>query len=205
VNCRSGDTIAEEQSTANSHEQVLSALSQAATRLRVKLGESRDTVAEFDTPLEQATTPSLEALRAYSMRWRDFVNHGDATASVPAFQKAVEIDPQFAIAYAALANSYAEIGEISEAPKNARKAYELQVAWSTGKLGVEDAFLNPESGSAAYFGQFRKARDYFRKAVVAAEHAGEKEIAATYEAEQAVREAIVGKSLEARTRAASAL
>src|SRR5438309_8350122 len=84
VNCQSGDTLAEEQVTAASKEKVLDALGEAASKLRTELGESLATVQKFDVPLEQATTSSLEALKAYS--------RGD-------YENAIELDPNFALAY----------------------------------------------------------------------------------------------------------
>jgi predicted Ser/Thr protein kinase len=126
VNCRTGDSLAEEQATAGGKEQVLKAVGDAAAKLRNKLGESLNTVQKFDTPLEQATTPSLEALQAYSVGWKDMLEKGDSVAAVPLFQKAIGLDPNFAMAYNALGAMYANLGESTLAAKNSRKAYELR-------------------------------------------------------------------------------
>jgi serine/threonine protein kinase/tetratricopeptide (TPR) repeat protein len=126
VNCLTGDSLAQEQVTADGKERVLKALGEAATKLRAKLGESLSTVEKFDTPLEQATTPSLEALQAYSLGWKTRVGRGDSAAAVPLFQRAIRLDPNFAMAYASLATSYYVLGEASLAAENTRKAYELR-------------------------------------------------------------------------------
>jgi eukaryotic-like serine/threonine-protein kinase len=125
VSCRTGDTLAEEQGRATGKGQVLAAMDKAAATLRRKLGESLGTVEKFDTPLAQATTPSLEALKAYSLGAKA-LNGGDFTASVPAFQRAIALDPNFARAYSALSATYGNLGESSLAVENAKKAYELR-------------------------------------------------------------------------------
>jgi DNA-binding winged helix-turn-helix (wHTH) protein/tetratricopeptide (TPR) repeat protein len=125
VSCRTGDVLAEEQATADGKERVLKALGDAAEKLRGKLGESLSTVQKFDTPLEQATTPSLEALKAYSLGRKVFFAKGN-TAAVPFLKRAVELDPNFAIAYRALAAVYGNLGEPERMAENIRKAYELR-------------------------------------------------------------------------------
>ena len=125
VNCQTGDSLAEEQVRATGKEQVLSAMDRAAANLRAKLGESLSTVQKFDTPLEQATTPSLEALQAYSLG-RKTLEKVEFAASVPFFQRAIQLDPNFAMAYASLGTSYGDLGETSLAAENTRKAYELR-------------------------------------------------------------------------------
>ena len=126
VNCLTGDSLAQEQVTADGKERVLKALGEAATKLREKLGESLSTVQKLDTPLEQATTPSLEALQAYSLGWKTVVGKGDNAAAVPLFQRAIRLDPNFAMAYASLGVSYSNLGENSLAAENTRKAYDLR-------------------------------------------------------------------------------
>ena len=79
--------------------------------MRAKLGESLSTVQRLDTPVEQATTPSLEALQAYSFGRRTMVGKGEYAAAVPLFQRAIQLDPNFAMAYASLGTSYANLGE----------------------------------------------------------------------------------------------
>ena len=98
VNCQSGDTLAQEQVTASSKEKVLDALGDAASKLRGELGESLATVQKFDVPLSEATTSSLEALKAYSLGRKASSEKGHA-AALPYHQHAIELDPNFAMAY----------------------------------------------------------------------------------------------------------
>jgi serine/threonine protein kinase/Tfp pilus assembly protein PilF len=125
VNCRNGNTLAEEQVTAASKEKVLNALGAAATKLRGELGESLATVQKFDVPLEQATTGSLDALNAYGLALSTWDKKGDRD-SLPIFKKVVELDPNFAMAYGALATIYYNLGNSELARQNAAKAYELR-------------------------------------------------------------------------------
>jgi tetratricopeptide (TPR) repeat protein len=125
VNCQTGDSMAQEQVTADSKEQVLKALGQAATKLREKVGESLPSVQKFDTPLEQATTPSLEALKAYSLGCKTLDEKGDS-AAISLFKRAIELDPNFAMAYIYLGVSYFNLGETSLASESTQKAYELR-------------------------------------------------------------------------------
>ena len=335
VNCQTGEVLAQEQVQAEGKEKVLDALGGATSRLRGKLGESLSTVTAFDAPLAQATTPSFEALQAYSLGVRDMGGVTDFAGAVPLFQRAIRLDPNFAMAYAQLGVSYFMLGETSSATVNLRKAYDLrervserekfsiesyysyvltgnmekarrtnelwaqtyprdrvprtnlaviytnlgqyakalveareavrldprgltyaglvgiyvylnrledartaadeaqaknldssylhyylyqlaflrsdgpgmarQVSWATGKPAVEDVLLGYEADTAAYFGQLKKAREFSRRAVASAEHAEEKETAAGYEADAAVREALFGNASEARQQAAAAL
>ena len=126
VNCRTGDSLAQEQTTADGKERVLNGLGEAAAKLRQKLGESLSTVQKFDTPLEQATTPSLEALQAYSLGWKTQWVKSDFDAAVPFFQRAIQLDPNFAMAYASLGTSYWVPAETSLGAENMKKAYELR-------------------------------------------------------------------------------
>lgn len=336
VDCRTGDSLAEEQATADAKEQVLNVLGEVATKLRGRLGESLGTVRKFDTPIEQATTPSLEALQAYSLGMKALKGKSDFADAVPLFQRAVALDPNFAAAYAFLGLSYANLGETNLASESTRKAYELrervsepekflieanyyeyftgnlekarqtcelwaetyprddnprgigisinfflgqydraleearanlrlapaigigyaglvdsylalnrleevrataeeaqaknldspylrydlyqlaflqndaagmaqQLAWSAGKPGAEDLLLAMEAETAAYSGRLGKARDLSRRAIASAERVEEKETAAHYEADAALREALFGNAAEARERAAEAL
>jgi serine/threonine protein kinase/tetratricopeptide (TPR) repeat protein len=334
VNCANGETLASAEAEAPDKNHVLDALSKAASEMRGKLGESLSTVKQFETPIHEASTSSLEALQAYS-RGRQMVGANDFAGSIPVFQRAIQLDPNFAMAYGMLGTSYANIAEPGLAAQAARKAYELkdrvseveklyleshyyemasgdldkarqtfklqaqnypreetaptnlgvidvvlgdyddalkqaqdafklnpsglnysnlissfitlnrfdeakalaqdaqakkldsgylritiyqiallqndkttmaqQVAWSVGKTGVEDVFLAMEADTAAYGGQFRKARDFTRQAAASAERVDEKETAASYLAEAALREALVGNSNLAQEGAAAAL
>jgi eukaryotic-like serine/threonine-protein kinase len=335
VNCTNGESLASAEAQASDKSHVLDALGKAASEIRNKLGESLSTVQKLNTPLEQATTPSLEALQAYSLGWRTILG-GDSAAAVPLFQRAITLDPNFAAAYALLGISYSHLGESSLAAENMQKAFELrehvsereklglesafydvglgdlekaqqgfavwaetyprdpgprdrlgaiynafgeydkslaeyqealrlsqesggeyanivsayrslnrfdearstakealaknldspglhnelyllaflqndaagmqqQINWSAGKPEVEDALLANEADTAAYAGRLTSARGFARKAVISAERAGEKETAAGYEADAALREALFGIGAEARQRAAAAL
>ncbi len=126
VNCRTGDYLAQEQFTADGKENVLKALGEASTKLREKLGESLKTVQKLDTPIEQATTPSLEALQAYSLGRKTMQGQADFTAAVPLFERAIQLDPNFAMAYATLGTTYHNLGEKILAAKNTQRAYELR-------------------------------------------------------------------------------
>jgi eukaryotic-like serine/threonine-protein kinase len=124
-NCRTGDILDEEQVEVARKEDVLNALTEIASKFRTRVGESLGTVEKHDTPLAEATTPSLEALKAYSMGWKIVASQG-GDAAVPFFKHAVEIDPKFAIAYASLGLMYGSSGETELGTENTRKAYELR-------------------------------------------------------------------------------
>ncbi|HXJ92493.1 MAG TPA: serine/threonine-protein kinase [Terriglobia bacterium] len=336
LNCHSGDLLAEEQVAADGKEQVLKALGEAATRVREKLGESLASVEKYDVPPENVTTPSLEALQAYSLGYQAQIVKDDWPAAVPLFQRAISLDPNFAMAYARLGTNYNNLGEGARAAENIRKAYELrervsererfyidthyersvtgdleaarktyelwaqtyphdvvprsnlgiiysmlgdyrkelaaseealkldpasginygnlagaylnlnrpdkakstvqeaqaqhldapplhytlyqvdflqhdaegmerEAAALMGKPGYEDGMLDTESDTAAYAGQFVKARELTRRAADSAQRADEKEAAAGYEAEGALREALVGNKVQARQQAQTAL
>jgi serine/threonine protein kinase/tetratricopeptide (TPR) repeat protein len=334
LNCVNGETLASTESQAADKNHVLDALGKAASDMRSKLGESLSTVKRFETPVQEASTSSLEALQAYS-RGRQMIGANDFAGSIPVFQRAIQLDPNFAMAYAMLGTSYANIAEPGLSAQAARKAYELrdrvsevekfyieshyyematgdldkarqtfkllaqnypreetaptnlgvidvvlgdyddalkqaqdafklnpsglnysnlisafinlnrideakalaqdaqakkldsgylritiyqigflqndktamaqQLAWSVGKTGVEDVFLAMEADTTAYGGQLRKARDFTRQAAASAERADQKETAASYLAEAALREAIVGNSNLAKEGASAAL
>jgi serine/threonine protein kinase/tetratricopeptide (TPR) repeat protein len=336
VNCSSGESLASTEAQANDKNHVLDALGKTASEIRNKLGESLSTVQKFDTPLEQATTPSLEALQAYSMGRRTLLGKADFTTAISWFQRAAHVDPDFAMAYALLGTTYSDMGENNQAAENTKKAYERrervsdrekyyieshyyenvtgnlekasrvyelwaqtyprdetppnnlgfvyfligqydkalaqyretlrlepssgltyailvdaylylgrlegartvaeeaqtkkldspflrfnlyrlaflqndaagmeqQVTWSAGKPGVEDLLLVNEADTAAYAGRLGRARKFSRQAVVSAVQAEEKETAASYEADAALREGLFGNAAEARQRAAAAL
>ena len=336
VDCQNGDLLAEEQVTANGKEQVLKGLGEAATKLRKKLGESLASVEKYDTPLESVTTPSLDALQAYSLGYRAQSVKNDPTAAILLYQRAISLDPNFAMAYARVGTNYFNLGQTGRAGESTRKAYELRErvsererfyiashyeeyfngdleaarkiyeSWSEtyprddlppsnlagnyftrgeydkalsaaqqalkldpghgsayaslvvlyivlnrldeakamaqeaqahnlsfpsihlylytidflqhdaagmereaaglmGKPGYEDVMLYTESDTAAYTGQFIKARELTRRAADSAQRADEKETAAGYEAEAAVREALIGNAGLARQQAQTAV
>ena len=126
MNCRTGDHLSDLQTTATSKELVLKALGDISGQLRARLGESLSTIQKFDTPIEEATTSSLDALQAYSLGRQVLVQKGEPAACIPFFEKAIRIDPSFAVAYAALGNAYSDVGEPGKAADNIRKAYELR-------------------------------------------------------------------------------
>jgi len=122
VNCSNGETLASTEAQASDKNHVLDALGKTASEMRNKLGESLSTVQKFDTPLEQATTPSLEALKAFSS------GRGAASPplAIPFLKRAIELDPNFAVAYAWLGVWFTSIGEPSIAADYTSKAYELR-------------------------------------------------------------------------------
>ena len=125
VNCASGESLASTEAQASDKNHVLDALTKSASEIRNKLGESLSTVQKFDTPLERATTPSLEALKAFSTGIKIHNSSGDIDA-IPFFKRAVELDPNFAVAYAWLGISSNDLGEATMAAYYAQKAYDLR-------------------------------------------------------------------------------
>jgi serine/threonine protein kinase/Flp pilus assembly protein TadD len=335
VTCSSGELLASAEAQSSDKGQVLDALGKASSEIRNKLGEKLSTVQKFDTPLEQATTPSLEALQAYTLGRKAMLGSAWA-AALPFFQRAIRLDPNFALAYARLGTSYSNLGENALGAENTRRAYELrervseeekfyieshyywnvtgdlekarqafelwvqtyprvwlplsplasiygalgqyeksfaeareafrlnpasglsysslvtaytnlnrleearamaeevqakgldspdvhsslyqlsflqsdtagmaqQVAWAAGRPGVEGVLLAFEADTVAYSGQLGKAQELSRRAAASAQRADEKEVAAGYEAEAALRQSLFGGPAEARQRAAAAL
>jgi eukaryotic-like serine/threonine-protein kinase len=125
ANCQNGDTLAEEQVTAPAKEKVLNALGDATAKLRERLGESLASVQKFDAPLEDVTTSSLEALKAYSLGDKD-IGNSDRTASVAHLEQAIQLDPSFALAYRSLAIAYGILSGPSRGAMYYAKAYELR-------------------------------------------------------------------------------
>jgi eukaryotic-like serine/threonine-protein kinase len=125
VNCQSGDTLAQEQVTAASKEKVLDALGAATSKLRTELGESLATVQKFDVPLEQATTSSLEALKAYSLAFKAGYDKGPA-AALPYDHRAIELDPNFAMGYDAVGIDYTNLSELGRASEYYTQAFQLR-------------------------------------------------------------------------------
>jgi eukaryotic-like serine/threonine-protein kinase len=329
IDCVNGESLASTETRASDKNHVLEALGTTASVIRYKLGESLSAVQKFNTPLEEATTPSLEALKALSSGRREWIAKGKPDA-IPFYRRAIELDPDFALAYAWLGVAYTTLGESSVASGYTRKAYDLrertsepekyfisavfykevtgnlekaqqsckfweqdyprsemphtyltgaiypaigqygkaaeeareaialkpdlpiayaflmfagtallrfdeakaafeqarqlklysplytpalyqlaflqndgakmaqQVAESVGQPGAEDELLGLEADTAAYSGRLREARQFSRRAMTAAEMAKEDEAAATYLASSAVREALFGKTEEAR-------
>ncbi len=123
INCQTGDTLAREQVEVEKKEQVLGAVGKAASRLRGKLGESLASIKKFDAPVEEATTSSLEALKAFSLGEAERSKGSELTA-IPFYKHAVELDPNFGVAYARLGQSYANSGQSELAAENTKLAFE---------------------------------------------------------------------------------
>ena len=125
IDSSSGDNLAEVQGRADSKEQVLKTLDSTASQLRGKLGESLASLKRFDTPLEAATTSSLEALKSFTL---GDVKHSavDEVAAIPFYKRAVELDPNFAMAYATLGTIYGNLGQADLAEDYRKKAFDLK-------------------------------------------------------------------------------
>jgi len=146
VNCNTGDVLAEAQEQAAGKEAVLKALDAAAVSLRSKLGESLSSVQKYDTPLEEATTPSLEALKAFSLGAKAGSEKG-GTAALPFYKRAVELDPNFATAYSGLGGAYDNLNEIGLAAEYSRKAYVLREKVSEReRLNIEGFYYLDATG-----------------------------------------------------------
>ncbi|HYL16777.1 MAG TPA: protein kinase [Terriglobales bacterium] len=335
LNCANGESLASSNAQASDKNHVLEALGKVASEIRSKLGESLASVQKYDVPPENVTTPSLEALRLYSLALEQQYVKTDYVAAIPLFQRAISLDPNFAMAYARLGTCYYDLSETTRAAESTRKAFELrervserekfyiashyevfvsgnveaarktyelwaqiyprdevpptnlnsiygqlgrydkglaaaqqglrvnpdavsyqnllgsymslnrldeaknvaqeahahgldpltlhanlylldfllhdpagmerETAALMGKPGYEDRALDFESDTAAYGGQFAKARELTRRAAESAQRADEKETAAGYEAEAAVREALVANMALAKQQAQAAL
>jgi len=125
LDCHTGDSLARGQVEAGRKEEVLAALGKAASDLRRKLGESLSSIRKFDVPLEQATTTSLEALKAYDLANRERAR-GAASQGIPLYQRAIELDPNFAMAYGRLGEAYGNRGNAELALEYTKKAFELR-------------------------------------------------------------------------------
>jgi tetratricopeptide (TPR) repeat protein/predicted Ser/Thr protein kinase len=141
VNCQTGDSLAQAQIVASGKEQVLKALGKATTSLRGKVGESLSTIQKFDVPIEDATTPSLEALKAYTLARYALHVKDDIPAAIPLYKRAIDLDANFAEAYLGLATSYWNAGDAELAAQNAKRAYELRNRVSErAKLSIETLY-----------------------------------------------------------------
>ena len=147
INAQSGESIARQQVEANSKEQVLSALGKAALELREKLGESLSSIKKHDVPIDQATTSSLEALKAYAMGNEERAKgNSDATANL--YKRAIELDPNFAMAYARMAVFHGNRDEFDEAQPYAQKAFDLRDRVSEReRLYISEKYYNYVEGN----------------------------------------------------------
>jgi tetratricopeptide (TPR) repeat protein len=160
VNCRSGNTLAEEQVTGASKERkVLDELGKAASKLRGELGESLATVQKLDVPLAEATTSSLEALKALSLG-KKAQNEKGYAAALPYDQRAIQLDPNFAVGYSAVGNEYHSLGETGRASEYFTKAFQLREhASEREKLAIAaDYYLNVT-------GELDKAAQTYQEAI----------------------------------------
>jgi len=146
VSCQSGDTLAEEQATAASKERVLDTLGETASKMRGELGESLATVQKFDVPLAEATTSSLEALKAFSLATKTVREKGTA-AALPYDQRAIELDPNFAMGYLDVGNDYNGLAQQGRAREYFSKAFELREhASDREKLEITVAYYSNVTG-----------------------------------------------------------
>jgi Flp pilus assembly protein TadD len=147
VNCSNGESFTSTEVQASDKSHVLDALGKASSEIRNKLGESLSTVQKFDTPLDQATTSSLEALQAFSLGRKMLQRKANYTAALPLLQHAIELDPNFAMAHATLGTTYHNLGEKNLAAESTRKAYELRsgvAEWE--KLYIESHYYDFVTG-----------------------------------------------------------
>src|SRR5208283_4273146 len=138
INCASGNSLASAETQASDKNRVLEVLGKASSDIRKKLGESPQTLERFDTPLERATTPSLEALQSFSLGRKAALQNADQYSAIPLLQQAVKLDPNFATAYALLGSTYSDMGETTLASANLQKAFDLRHGASAReKLSIE--------------------------------------------------------------------
>jgi len=151
VNCNTGDVLAEAQEQAAGKEAVLKALDNVTVSLRGKLGESLSTVQKYATPVEEATTPSLEALKAYSLGRKTHYAKGGISA-LPFYKRAVDLDPNFAMPYVLMSVVHFYRNEVGRGAENARKAYELR-----GKVSERERFFIEGNYYVVVTGELEKA------------------------------------------------
>jgi eukaryotic-like serine/threonine-protein kinase len=125
LNCANGASLASSEAEADSKDRVLDALGKVASEIRGKLGESLASIERFNVPVDEATTSSLEALKAYTLAGKTRNEQGDS-AGILQYKRAVELDPNFALAYSRLGAAYSNLGQASLATENMKKAYELR-------------------------------------------------------------------------------
>jgi tetratricopeptide (TPR) repeat protein len=147
INCVSGDLLASAAAQARDKNNVLDALGKLASEMRTKLGESLSSLQKYDTPLEQETTSSLDALHAMNLGMNSAVVLGDSVGAIPFYKRAVEIDPKFAMAYMYLGFMYGNIGEDRQSGANLTKAFELREHVSEReRFMIEGAYYNNAAG-----------------------------------------------------------
>lgn len=146
VNCSSGDVLGRQQLTVTAKEKVIPALGNAAAALRRELGESLAMVQKYDVPLEEATTPSLEALKAYTLAYTEAVRGAYGTA-IPFYKRAIELDHDFAVAYAHLGQAYANSGQDGPAVESIKQAFQRRArASELEKFYIETRYYELVTG-----------------------------------------------------------
>jgi serine/threonine protein kinase/Flp pilus assembly protein TadD len=156
VNCSNGQSLASTEAQASDKNHVLDALGKTASDMRSKLGESLSTLQKFDTPLAEVTTPSLEALQAFSLAYKAEVGKADYATAILLLERAIKLDPNFAPAYTALGLTYANLGETTLASENMRKGFELRAGVSEReKFWIESEYHTLVTGD------LEKARQEF--------------------------------------------
>jgi len=153
VDCRNGDLLANQQTTAEGRDHVLQAVDAAAAALRGQLGESLAEVQQYNTPIEEATTPSLPALEAYSLGWLMNYRKGDSAAALVFLERAVQLDPRFAMAYAALGQARSNLHEPGRAAQYLKSAYELR-----GRVSERERFYIESRYQRVVTGDLEQAR-----------------------------------------------
>jgi len=156
VNCADGATLTSVEATAPNKDNVLKALNDLASNIRGKLGESLRSVKKFDAPLEAATTTSLDALKSYSMGREALVKKGDNGAAITFFERAVSLDPNFAMAHASLGTVYSNSGAITKSHESIKKAYELR-----DRVSDRERFYITSHYEEFYTGNLQKAIDIY--------------------------------------------
>jgi tetratricopeptide (TPR) repeat protein len=155
ITCQGGATLAREQIQAGDKEHVLNALGTAATAMRAKLGESLNSIQKLNRPLEQATTPSLEALQNYTAGYAE-MGQGQFLEAVPSFERAIALDPNFAMAYFMLSAAFQNAGDVERSREYSRKAFGLTDRVSEHERDMITATYY------SYDGQSDKAIDAYR-------------------------------------------
>ena len=155
VDCNSGDVLAQEQVQAAAKEEVLKVLGQGTTRLRQKLGESLSSIRRFDAPLDQVTTPSLDALKAYAEADIARFEKGDR-AAIPFLRRAIELDPNFAMGYAYLGTLYSNLHEPSPSTESMKRAYDLR-----GRVSERERFYIESHYYHFVTGELEKANQVY--------------------------------------------
>ena len=154
INYSNGESLASADAQASDKDHVLDALGTTTSEMRNKLGESLSVVRKFDTPLEQATTPSLEALQAFSAGYKVLYGPGGSAAAIPFFKHATELDPRFAIAYVMLGRMRIDVGESLSGADDTREAYELR-----DRASEREKYFISASYHAVVTGDLNKAHD----------------------------------------------